>query len=50
LEVAAHVNGVPNDEAGRCVEGIVRAASFTGCPDSPMSEVEKLWTFAAAPR
>ena len=50
LEAAAHVNGALDDEAGQCVQGVVRAASFTGCPDSPMSEVEKVWSFAAAPR
>lgn len=50
LETAAHVNGALDAGAGQCVEGVVRAAHFTGCPSSPMSEVEKVWSFAAAPR
>ena len=35
LEAAAHVNGALDDQAGQCVQGVVRAASFTGCPRQP---------------
>lgn len=50
LEAAAHVNGALDEPAGQCVQGVVRATRFTGCPGSALSEVEKTWSFAAAPR
>lgn len=50
VDTSAQVNGAPDAAANTCVEAAVRAAHFTGCPTSAMTEAERTWSFQATGR